>query len=131
MNNFPINSEFYEPSRFVISSILEGIVTVVSTTVDHNYVIGQQVRLLIPVCWGAYELNNKIGYVLSIPSAKEVVISIDSFGASPFILINPHPNFTQNAQIIAIGDINNGHINQTRTNNGTYIPGSFRDISND
>lgn len=127
--NPPINPEYYEPSRFVISAISEGINTIITTSEPHNYVIGQEIRLLIPVWWGAYELNNKTGFVLSVPSANQVTVSIDSFGASPFALANPHPQYTPDPQIIAIGDINSGALNQTRSGNITYIPGSFRDIS--
>ncbi len=127
--NPPINPQYYEPSRFVISDISEGINTVVTTTEPHNYVVGQEIRLLIPVFWGAYQLNNQTGFVINVPSSTQVTVSIDSVGASPFNLSSPSPLYPQEPQIIAIGDINSGALNQTRSNTGTYIPGSFRDIS--
>lgn len=127
--NPPINPQYYEPSRFVITSISEGINTIVTTNFPHNYVVGQEVKLLIPVFWGAYQLNNKTGFVLFIPSTTQVKISIDSFGASPFVLASVHPVYTQQPQIIAIGDINTGVQNSSRSGNITYIPGAFRDIS--
>ncbi len=127
--NPPINPQYYEPSRFVIAAISEGINTIITTEIPHNYVVGQEIRLLIPVFWGAYQLNNQTGFVISIPSSTQVTVSIDSFGASPFSLASPSPLYPQPPQIIAIGDINSGALNQTRSNNGTYVPGSFRDIS--
>lgn len=88
-SNVSIEPQFYQPSRFVISSITKGSTTTVTTTEDHNYVIGQAVRLLIPVPYGIYQLNNRQGYVISIPSTTQVVIDIDStnynsYIASPF-----------------------------------------------
>lgn len=201
--NLPIESQFYQPRRFVIEDITLGITTLVTTTVDHDYVIGQQVRLLIPSIFGSYQLNYAFGYVLSIPTDSSVVIGIDSVGANAFIsspytaditnisqaasaVVTANNSFTagqtvvfsevggmteinglsgvitvrsstmftvsinslaftayssdgiaslvnvpQNqAQIIAIGDVNTGTVNSNgRTNQTTYIPGSFIDIS--
>lgn len=127
--NPAIEPQYYEPSRFVITAISEGINTIVTTNLPHNYVVGQEVRLLIPVWWGAYELNNQKGFVLSVPSTTQVTVSIDSFGASPFILSTIHPLYPQQPQIIAIGDVNSGAINPTPRQEKSYIPGSFRNIS--
>lgn len=128
--NPPIHPEYYEPSRFVISAIDEGFNTVVTTNVAHNYVIGQEVRLLISEFWGAYQLNNRKGYVISIPSSTQVTLTINSIGINPFGLKDPSPQYPQEPQIIAIGDINTGPINAYGPNH-TFptIPGAFRDIS--
>ena len=202
-SNLPINAQYYQPSQFNISAITLGLYTTVTTSVDHNYVVGQLVRLLVPVIYGSYQLNETEGYVLSIPAANQVVVSIDSsqanaFIASPYtatitaitqaaqavvtannsflrgnsvqitgvsgmtqinglvgiIQVSGATSFTLNinssafsaytsggvatlfnvpqiyAQILAIGDVNTGTTNSSgRSNNGTYIPGSFIDIS--
>ena len=126
-SNPPIEPEFYIPSRFVISGVTLGQTTTVTTTVDMNYVVGQEVRLLIPSSFGCFQLNGLKGYVLSLPSSNQVVISIDSsVNVDAYIASSA----TTVAQIIAIGDINSGVINSNGRNfNGTYIPGSFIDIS--
>ncbi len=127
-NNPPINPQYFKPSRFVISALTIGPTTTVTTSVDHNYVIGQLVRLLIQPTYGAYPLNEKVGYVIEIPSADEVVITIDSVGANPFIS-SPTYGPTE-PQIVAIGDINTGVISSTgRFIPTTTIPGSFENIS--
>ncbi len=83
--NVPINAQYYEPSRFVISDITLGRTTIVTTTVDHNYVIGQLVRLLIPKVFGSYQLNEMQGYVISIPSSTQVEIDLYSLDANTFL----------------------------------------------
>jgi len=125
-SNPPIQSQFYKPSRFIISAITLGTTTLVTTTVDHDYVIGQLVRLIIPNPNGTYQLNEKLGYVISIPADTQVVLDIDS---STYSLFQTSTNPTQ-PQILATGNINSGKINNNgNLNTGTYIPGSFQNIS--
>ena len=125
-NNLPIEPQFYQPSRFVISAISLGQTTTITTTEDHNYVVGQEVRLLIPSSFGSYQLNESKGFVISIPASDQFELDInssmnvDAFSAS---------SETTQAQCVAIGDINSGQINTGRTNNLTYVPGSFINIS--
>lgn len=125
--NVPIHAEYYQPSRFVISGITLGQTTTVTTSEDHNYVIGQEIRLLIPSSFGCIQLNNKTGFVISIPATDSVEIDIYSLGGNSFISATAT---IQSPQIIAIGDINVGDINANgRTNQATDVPGSFINIS--
>jgi len=123
--NVPIQADFYQPSRFVISAITLGETTTVTTTENMNYALGQLVRLIIPPQFGTRSLNERQGYVIAIPSTTQVTIGIDSQGMDAFI----NASARTKAQILAIGDINSGPINMGRTNNTTYIQGSFINIS--
>ncbi len=124
-NNPPIEPQFYEPSQFFISAITLGLTTTVTTTVSHNYVIGQQVRLIIPANCGSRQLNGTSPYVISIPSVTQVELQLDSTNSNAFI----YSTSSTPAQITAIGDINSGPVNTGRTNNQTFIDGSFINIS--
>jgi hypothetical protein len=128
-SNVPIHPEYYQPRQFFISNISLGIQTTVTTTVNHDYVIGQLVRLVIPFFSGCRELNHRTGLVLSIPSPTQVLINLNSSNASLFTTTTT----PQQPQILAVGDVNNGLIVSTgRTLPiGTVpnIPGSFMDIS--
>ncbi len=84
-SNVPIQPQFYQPSRFAISGITLGQNTVVTTSTDHDYVIGQQIRLLIPGIYGTYQLNGIQGIVLDVPSSTSVLVNIDSTQANAFI----------------------------------------------
>lgn len=129
-SNPPITPQYYQPQRFKITAITLGVSTVVTTSVAHDYVVGQQVRLLIPSYYGSYQLSERQGMVIAIPSTTQVTININSsrnvnaFIASP--TYGPTP-----PQIVAIGDYNSGQINTGRSNNLTYVPGSFINISPD
>jgi hypothetical protein len=125
-SNVPIEAQFYQPSRFVISNVTLGTTTIVTTTVNHNYVVGQLVRLLIPPQYGCFQLNEKTGYVIRIPAANQVEVIIDSSTNVNSYIAATAPN---SPEIIAVGDINSGPTNMGRTNNITYISGSFLNIS--
>ena len=126
--NVPIEPQFYKPRRFVISAITLGQTTLVTTTTNQDYDIGQEVRLIIPAQFGCYQLNDMTGFVVSIPSSTEVEISINSsININAFISAIAT---TASPQILAIGDINNGRVNS----HGPYftrpsIPGAFKNIS--
>lgn len=130
--NVPIEPQFYKPRRFVISGITLGETTIVTTTLDMDYVIGQLVRLVIPPKYGSRFLNEKEGYVISIPTDNSVEIDLDSNPSDPFI---PSPTFIAfesktPPQILPVGDVNMGAINRHgRVRNKPFIPGSFRNIS--
>jgi hypothetical protein len=124
--NPPIMPQYFQPSQFFISAIALGSTTTVTTTKNMNYVIGQQVRLLIPRNCGSRQLNGIDGLVIAIPNPNQVIININSSNANAFILAT---NSTTPAQIIAVGDINTGVINSNGPNTGTFIPGTFQNIS--
>lgn len=127
--NPPIQPQYFKPSQFIISAITLGQTTTVTTTVNNNYVIGQLCRLLVPTQYGSTQLNEKQGYVISIPASNQVVLAIDSSqNVDPFI---SSPTYGPTLpQIVAIGDVNTGQISSTgNKNNLTFIPGSFLNIS--
>lgn len=125
--NMPIDADFYQPSRFVISAVGLGNTTTITTSTDHNYVIGQQCRLIIPPSFGCIQLNEAQGIVLSVPSTTQVVLNIDSsMNVDAYIASSA----TTVAQILAIGDVNEGQLNANGPMNTIpYIPGSFINIS--
>jgi hypothetical protein len=125
-SNPPIHPEYYLPKVFFISAISLGLTTIITTSVDNDYVIGQEVRLLIPESYGAFQLNGQTGFVISVPAPNQINVSIDSTKSNAFVI----GSTTTKAQIVAIGDVNTGATNDDgRMYNFTFIPGSFIDIS--
>lgn len=125
-NNLPIEPQNYQPRSFFISNIALGQSTTVTTTVNHDYIVGQQCRLIIPPVNGCRQLNEQVGFVTSIPASNQVVLSINSS-------VNVDSFVTSSAktqpQILAVGDVNTGQTNTGRSGNLTFIPGSFINIS--
>lgn len=131
-SNPPIEPQFYQPKVFNISAIALGVPTIITTSVDHDYVIGQVVRLLIPSKYGSRLLNERVGYVILIPATNQVTLDIDSNGVDPFIASPTFVPFESHTlpQIVALGDQNSGPINiNGRSPTQTFIDGSFLNIS--
>lgn len=126
-SNPPIEPQFYQPSQFYISGVTLGTTTTVTTVANMNYALGQEVRLIIQPSNGCRQLNGVTGYVISIPSANSVVLSIDSSVGVDAYKSSSAP--TQ-SQIVAIGDINSGFISTTgNVNSIINLPGAFINIS--
>ena len=126
-SNVPIAPYNYQPSQFFISAVTLGTQTTVTTTVNNNYVIGQLVRLLIPPSFGCRQLNGQSAYVISIPNPNQVTLNLNSSAnIDPFVT----GSGVEQAQIMAIGDVNYGQINSNGlSSQQTYVPGSFINIS--
>jgi hypothetical protein len=127
LNNLPIEPQYYAPRSYFISAVTLGVTTTVTTSVAHDYVIGQLCRLIIPPTFGCRQLNEVKGNVISIPTSTSVVLDINSSqNVDPFV----SSAATTQPQILAIGDINTGVTNSAgRMNNGTSVPGAFINIS--
>jgi hypothetical protein len=125
-SNVPIEPQYYKPNNFIISAITLGWNTLVTTSVDNNFVIGQLVRFFIPFACGSRQLNNQTGYVIDTPASNQVLVNLNSTNADAFQTV---ATGTQ-PQIIPVGDVNNGYTSTTGINNNPpIIPGSFINIS--
>lgn len=126
-SNVPIEAQFYQPSRFVISNVTLGVTTIVTATSNMNFVIGQLIRLLIPPQFGCRQLNEQQGFVISLPAANQVEVTINS---SKNVDNFTSSSATTKPQIIPVGDVNNGIISTTgRIVTSTNVPGAFINIS--
>src|ERR1017187_3065106 len=83
-SNPPIEPQYYKPRNFVITSVTLGLTTLITTSENNNYVIGQEIRLVIPPLCGCRQLNGLTGFVTSIPLANEVIVTIPSIGSDAF-----------------------------------------------
>lgn len=127
-NNPAIHPDWFAPRLYSIAAISQGINTTITTEEEHDYVVGQTVRTIIPSFYGMRELNGVISNIISIPSATTFVIPIDSLQFNAFI---PDPSYGPNLPyVVAIGDVNSGYISSTgRTVPFVGILGSFINIS--
>ena len=126
-SNVPIEPQNYQPRQFFISGVSLGVQTTVTTTQNTDFVVGQLVRLIIPPQFGCIQLNETQGYVVSIPAPNQLVLTIDS---SRNVDQFHTSTATTLPQVLPVGDVNTGATNsQGRMNNGTFIPGSFINVS--
>lgn len=116
-----LNPYLYLPGQNFISAIsLSGTNVVVTTTTNHNYVVGQQIAFRIPTVYGSTQLNalpdaNIPGqpiyyYVTSVGSNTQFTCSALSAGVSAFNSNQPFLSYPglQFPQVVAVGDVNSG-----------------------
>lgn len=128
-SNPPIVPQYYRPGAYYITGISQGSTTTITTNVDNQYIVGQQVRFVVPNTYSMVQLNEQIGYVQSILTSTSFTVNIDS---SKYNSFNSSPAYgPTKPQVMAIGDINSGvPANASgRTNQGTTIPGAFINTS--
>jgi hypothetical protein len=79
---------FY-PSNRIITKVAIGATTLVTLSVDHNYVVGQVLRFIVPEAFGATQLNGLTGTITHINqtdglSTNTVRVNINSAAFTPF-----------------------------------------------
>ncbi len=122
--------DLYVPFNTLITAITTGTTTTIATSVNHSFVVGQEVFFTIPgtgfvntnPVWGTTQLDslgvvNATGvpqqaYVISITNANTFVVNVNSTGFGAFT----YPTSAQAAlgitfpQVMAIGDSNSGFV---------------------
>ena len=133
--------DLYVPYRSVITGITTGSTTVITTGVNHGFVVGQEVAIQIPqvgtstTAWGTTQLDTQVyntanvvpqqAYVTAVTD-NTLTVNVNSTGFTAFA----YPTSAQAAAgmsfpaVYAIGDANFGPTGPTYTPPIT-IPGAF------
>ena len=102
------NSGTYLPFRCDVTNVTQGQSTVVTTSVNHGFVVGNSVTFIIPKQWGIIQLNGMKGFVTSI-TANTLTVNIDSTFFDAFVTPTvTSPTVIDNAQVLCVGDANSG-----------------------
>ena len=81
------NREVYDiifPAKRVISEITQATEAEVTTLVDHNYSVGQRVRLNVPSTSGMLEINGKVATVTEVVSTGKFKVNINTIAFTAF-----------------------------------------------
>lgn len=133
---------YFPGDTFISFLSSSGSSTLVSTTADHNMVVGQEVAFRVGSVFGTTQLNTPTslgqpvyGVVTVVNSATQVTVNINS---SAFTAFNSNPTVAQALagltwpQMLAVGDTNTGSATNTylpTTINGPAIGGAFQNNS--
>ncbi len=112
----------YFPGDLVVSAVTTGTTTIIKTTTQHNYQVGQEVGFRIPAAWGPIQLNELpnvvipgspiYGYVVSVTDFQTFVVNINSTGYAAFNANQTFASFVglKWPQVVAVGDVNTGGV---------------------
>jgi hypothetical protein len=116
----------YIPFTCDITNISNGQTTVVTTAVDHGFVVGNTVQFNIPKQWGERQLDGMKGTVLAL-TVNTITVNIDSLQFDSFSTpVVALPTVIDPAQVLPVGDYNTGYIAIDITNPPLQIPGTYR-----
>lgn len=107
----PVNP-FYYPTYHGIAAITNSFPTSVTTAVDHNYVSGTIVRIIIPNPYSVmgqhfnFGMNQINGISSSITVTGNATFTLDSVDSTYFDPFNVPAGVGQSAQCLAIGEDN-------------------------
>jgi hypothetical protein len=131
----------YEPALNIPAFITTGTTTTVTTSMYHNFEVGQEIAFRIPSSWGTVQLNANsnvlipsspvYGYVTSITDNWTFVCNINSSGYTAYNT-NQTVAATSGMQlpfVLAAGDVNTGGHSITATS-ALYPSPSFPTSSN-
>jgi hypothetical protein len=109
------NPIFYPRDR-VISNITSAAQAVITTTVDHGYQVGQQVRLVIPPLFGAFNALNGLQATIVAVTQHTFTVNVSTLGFAAFAwpAVASVP-FTP-AQVVPIGE----YVDSTIVTNPAY-----------
>jgi hypothetical protein len=133
--NNPYNLGLFPSGTYIpficdIAGITNANPALITTTIDHDFVVGNEVQFFIPNDWGMTQLNNLTGNVLSVPTVTEFTVSIDTTFFNKFVTPTPPPFVVIDpAQVAGIGDVNTGQL----APGGVLpvpntVPGAFQNI---
>ena len=95
----------YQPAMRVIANITNASPAVVTTTINHQYLTGTIVRLIVPKGFGMVQANQLVGTILVLtPTTFAIDINTTNFDA--FTLPSSFPPGYNDAQVIPIGEEN-------------------------
>lgn len=109
VRRIPFHDDYIPTGRF-ISAITQAASAVITLTVTHGFVAGQNVRIYVPENWGMTEMDGLIGNITAVnTTTNTITVDIDSSGFTAF----SYPTSAQAAvgvnvaQVIPIGETAN------------------------
>jgi len=137
-------ADLYIPELCYITAISTGTTTVITTSINHNFVVGQEVGFIIPSQWGMTQLDSAVYLqtnfqpqqaIVTAVTANTLTVNVNSTGFTAF----SYPTSATAAlgvtfpQVVPIGDQNTGYsltssglVPFLGVTNGTIgIPGAF------
>lgn len=95
----PIGPSDFIPKRRLISDVSREVNAVVTTSEDHGYESGLDVRVIVPLAYGM-ELQF-VSTLIEVTSSTQFITAIDTRTQEPFVAPTFPPAFTD-AQVVPI-----------------------------
>ncbi len=110
-----IEDPTFQPAMRLITALTLAENASVTTSFDHDYLVGLVVRLLVPSEFGMIQVNQEVGTIIDVPTATSFIIDIDTRGFDTFIVPAPEPWYINDfPSVIPVGEVNSSLSQATR-----------------
>ena len=110
-----IENPNFQPALRLITALTIAENATVTTSFDHDYLIGLIVRILVPNEFGMIQVNKEVGTIIEVPTDDTFVIDIDTRGFDTFIVPDPEEWFINEfPSVVPVGEINSSLEQATR-----------------
>lgn len=118
----PFDPLYYPTKRYIIN-ITQANPAIVTTSVNHGYVVGQSVRLQVPSVFGMTQANNLLVNIVSTPTEGTFGISVDTTAFSAFVYPGPASVPFTPAAAIPVGEETDAFSNPNLLDDATVNEG--------
>ena len=120
------DSGTYIPFKCNITAITQAQQAVITTAVNHGWVVGNLVQCVIPKEYGMRQLNGLTGIVLAITD-DTITVNIDTLKFDAFAIpVVSSLTVLDPPEVIPIGGDNTGYVTPDISDPALQIPGTFR-----
>jgi len=127
VSNFGLwNSGTYIPFTCEITAVTREKNAVITTAVNHGWIVGNTIQCLVPKEYGMRQLTGIVGTVLSYTS-NTVTVNIDTTNFDAFVVPTVSAlTVLDPAVIMPVGDNNTGYVTANVSDPALQIPGTYR-----
>lgn len=128
VRRIPFDARFYPRRRF-ITAITQAASAVVTLSVTHGYIVGEQVRIVVPSAFGMTQINGLLGTVTAInTTTNTITLNVDStaFTAFAFPTSAVAAAGVTFAQIVPVGE---AAVNSVSQPFGNLLDDATRNVS--
>lgn len=116
MPGFAIASPTYQPAMRLVTAVTNASTAVVTTSFDHDYLVGLIVRVYVPSEWKMFQIDRLVGTIIAVPTDDTFTIDIDTTNFDTFVVPAPEPWYINNyAMVVPVGSLS-ASINQATRN---------------
>lgn len=120
------NSGTYIPYKCNITAITQAANAVITTNVNHGWVVGNLVTFNIPAIYGMSQISGVTGLVLAT-TADTITTNIDTSNFDAFSIPTVSSlTVLDNPEVLPAGGENTGYVSADESKPALQIPGTFR-----
>ena len=94
----------YQPAMRLVTDITRAVITVITTSFDHDYETGLIVRLYVPRNYGMTQINHHVG-AITVLTGDTFSMDLNTSAYDAFIIPSNPPYYRETALVVPVGNV--------------------------